>query len=463
MTIRTAIRTFFAALLAAVAAACSDDCREMPGGAGDVYLSFAVRMERTGMPSTRGGGNSEPVADGEVTERTDAGTPEERAIHNLWVLLYSDDTDDAASELKYCFDFETNGAGGFDSPGGTIGPKAGGNANEMIYETSAKRIEPGVYRLVAVANSKVQENNAGKTLRDKIAELRQSGKLSTYKGLKEGSNGVTLRMPVPANTDAPGGYVPRDDRADKIAGVTGLFAVHTDNRFRVTASAGTSAADPLRKAMGLTRGLAKVVVNFTNCDKDGNMYPNSAGYRLKSAEVVNFAGAGRLFEWNTFSPETDGGWKSQKTIDYENGYERGTQTWKVTETCKEAGNGIAPGKALPLQTLFTQYMFAVKSGDATDLQTKEGNHVYIRIVMARQKNGRDVPNTDLEYHIPVYNRPGAARPGYLETGQYTDYTTVRNTLYELNLRFNGKCILETGIDVSVKEFRPVNAVIPPFE
>lgn len=402
-----------------------------------VFLSFQIKNTAfRQLPSAQAASRG-TVTDGDVEESSEEGIPNENRMNNLWILLYSKGTNDITSLLKYRFKFTFDGtAGTYTNMEGQIsGPY---EVLDGYCRTSVKLVEPGTYRLVAVSNTifpRPANLNEGPEVAYDIMEQRLVERnIPNYHLLKR--------------TTTTFWYVINKQIAscDRRLGEEGIFVYHVDDSFQVSSNY-TSAQNPLEKHIGMKRWLSKLRVTFTNMDEDGTVSPSSPGYRLKYVELRNYFNGNKFFEWDAHSYGLNTGYNtgnlSNSTMFQED--------FPLLEQLNSTGT---TADAIPETELFNHYITTYNP--ALPMQDTD-NYQYIRLVFTQMSTGKD-----FQYDIPIYNRDDTPCPTYIPANKYTKYTILRNTLYELRIRFKGSTIEVIDIIDRVKEYESKEVNIPSF-
>lgn len=417
---------------------------------GRIYLSFAVKagMLKDVPASTRSlSGN---ITDGDIQTGEKDGVSLENTVNNLWVLLYTKGDSDASSILKYNFSFSFSGNASqyADVNGSLLGPID----PEGIYYTSAKIVQPGAYRMVAVANTRMKfstpsdypmADNATRDVSlqewDIMGDLMIPGKfgIGSIEALKQSTNalpGVNVGEELPYN--------------DQVLTNNGILTYCMDDNFTIGEVYNTPGT-ALVKQMGLKRWLAKVRVTITNTDAAGDVYPSAAGYKLKSVSLMNYYKDNKFFEWDTHEDTTIQGHNSSNLLGLS---DFSTDKFPLLHRLNTVGF-VADTKEEESE-LFNFYLGGYDDGLP---QETEQNHQFVRLVFTG-KTGQD-----FLYDLPLCNQDGVQNPGYISADKFGKYTLLRNTVYELRIRFKGASLELIDIAYNVKEYTPKEVDFPPFE
>lgn len=415
---------------------------------GHIYLSFAVK---SGLPTILPVSRSLPgsVTDGDVQTGEKEGVTLENKVSNLWVFLYTQGKDDVSSTLKYkfFFSFDGNGTQYKDASGSLLGPVD----LDGTYHTSPKIVEPGTYCMVAVANTRTtfpasttypMSDNTTKDLSnqewDIISDLMIPGKfgidnLAAFKQSTNALPGVNVGENVPYN--------------DKLLTANGILAYFLDEHFTVREVYNTPQT-ALVQPMGLKRWLSKVHVTITNTDAAGNIYPDAAGYKLKSALVMNYYQLNKFFEWDVHDKSNVLGHNSGDLFAF-SAFDK--DKFPLLDRLHTTGF-VADGKEAEAE-LFNFYLGGYNYGLP---QATDQNHRFVRLVFTG-KTGQD-----FLYDLPLYNQDNAQRPDYVSPEDFNKYTLLRNTVYELRIRFKGAVLELIDVTYGVKEYTPKVVDLPPF-
>lgn len=403
-----------------------------------VFLSFQIKNAAfSQLPSTQVASRG-TVIDDNVEESSEEGIPNENRMNNLWILLYSKGINDATSLLKYRFKFTFDGTVGTytETEGQISGPY---EVLDGYCRTSVKLVEPGAYRLVAVSNTTFPRplnlNEGPEVAYDIMEQNLVEGNIQNYYTLKATTN----RFWYEINKQIAS--------CDRRLGEEGIFVYHVDDSFQVSSNY-TSPQNPLEKHIGMKRWLSKLRVTFTNMGEDGTVSPFSPGYRLQYAELRNYFNSNKLFEWDMHNyGSTNTGYNtgnlSNSTMFQEN--------FPLLEQLNSTGT---TADAIPETELFNHYITGYNN--ALPMQDAD-NYQYIRLVFTQVSTGKD-----FQYDIPIYNRDDTPCPTYISADKYTKYTILRNTIYELRIRFKGPTIEVIDIIDRVKEYESKEVNIPSF-
>lgn len=407
-----------------------------------VFLSFQIKNAAfSQLPSTQAASRG-TVIDGDVEESSEEGIPNENRMNNLWILLY-DAGDDQTSQLRYRFKFTFGGTTGTytDMEGQISGPY---EQLDGYCRTSIKLVKPGTYRLVAVANTLFPKPSLRTELKledkdipdpcDIMDDILKEPNIRTFKTLKRRTQLFAYEI---------GAQIASNDRDNNDGGI---FIYHTNDNFQVGQTY-TSDQNPLEKCIDMKRWLSKVRVTFTNTEDDGTISPTSSGYKLKSAELRNYFHSNILFEWNINNYGGNTGYNTGNLLS--------KKTFRVNFPLLEQLNSIGTtANAIPETELFNHYITGYNN--ALPVQNVN-NYQYIRLVFTQVSTGKD-----FQYDIPIYNRDDTPCPTYISADRYTKYTILRNTIYELRIRFKGPTIEVIDIIDRVKEYESKEVNIPSF-
>jgi len=421
--------------------------KELPAGA-HVFLSFAVR---SGISEDAARANSRGLTNDAVqTGEKEGSTPENR-INNLWVLLYTKGSSNYTSTLKYKFSFTFDGVNNHytDDSGKIAGPSAPHNT----YRTSSKLVEPGTYRIVTVANTKIKfvnhsayqmQDNAMKDIRNQ--ELDIIGDLAI-----PGRSGIANYAALTASTSQFVGVNCGEEfpRNDKELTESGILAYYTDDNFVIDREYNTP-DNPIVRPMGLKRWLSKIRMTITNLDIDGNIYPDAAGYKLKSFQVKNYYNSNKFFEWDMHNYGSHTGYDTANLVGIP---EFPADKFPVLHQLST--DGFVAGTPVPETELFNHYITGYN--DALPPET-EDNCQSVRLIFTQTSTGKD-----FQYDIPLYNQEGVQRPPYISATSFSKYTILRNTLYELRVVFKGPSLGVMGLTYELKDYIPTVVDFPSFE
>ena len=482
---RNYIPLLFCLLLAGTTLSCRKHSTPEPevNNPKGVYLSFTVR-EIGNLTRTRATeGTIEEVG---VQGGKDDGSMNDQRINNLTVLLFTKGEGstpqerDANSKLKYAFHFgykpnsyypELTPVDGLSGPHEMLGG---------YYRTDSKLVDPGEYRAVFMANTRFafllykKSDGTGSEVAGRL-DIPMPSLNDSYAYFKELSSRLIGNI----------GYIPfmesfySIDEVNSFNLVCGMgkimekahsdkghFAYSTDDDFTITPGY-TSPNAPLEKKVSLERWLSKVEVTITNRDPGGAVYPSSVDYRLYSghssyvtpsgvitnfgdsgAELENYPCVGPLFTWEGYPPDP----MLYGSIHTRRSFNDYDLTEQFLQDLKANGFGKLPeGEHLILSQYIAPYSNALAMEDAD-------NTVVFRLIVENIKDGKKYI-----YHIPIRNLPNTPAPSYIDSDKYTEYTTLRNTLYRLRLRFKGPTLEVIDVVHGVQEYTPKEATIPTFE
>lgn len=417
---------------------------------GNVFLSFAVRTttnEDTSPTHT----NSRGITNDIIQTGEKEGTALEQRINNLWVLLYTKGNNDPTSILKYKFSFTLNGPDNqyIDSSGKIIGTLT----SQGIYYTSAKLVEPGTYRIVVIANTKIKfvnhsaypmPNDVMKNISnqelDIMTDLCIPGRygIESFYALTQNTNqftGINIGEEIPFN--------------DKSLTDNGILAYYTNDNFVIDEIYNTPKT-PIIHPMGLKRWLSKVRMTITNQDVAGKVYPDAAGYKLKSVQLMNYYTSNKFFEWDNHGYGSYTGFNSFNLIGLP-AFEKD----KFPLLHQLYTNGFIANTSVPEAELFNHYITGYNNAL---LAETENNYQFVRLIVTQTSTGRN-----FQYDIPIYNEENVQRPSYISATKFSKYTILRNTLYELRIIFKGPSLGVIGLTYEVKDYTPVQIDIPSFE
>ncbi len=433
--LRQAAATLAAALMMFMSAGCTGNLPEeqQPEHDNDpVRLSFSVAQAVYGSdaPATRSTRSGE-ITNGEVDESgTDEGTDAERVINNLWVLLFSNDTQGA---LKYAFSFDTPKPGATADTPALTGVKGAleGTAESNTRFSSVKLVNPATYRVAMMVNTRVYVTQYDGTPHESIKDIVslmlpaiETGNFTgiTWNSFKQETQKATLNLQNQYFSEKH--LAQLIDESNDHNGVKGIFAYYLNENF-VVEPGYTDPLSPLVKNIAFKRWHAKVRVTLTNMS-NGEMEPNSTGYKLHKTVIKNMPVSDNLFEGNSHEPKV-----LPESLNYM------LSSWnKQTEAFDDdITQGIAP------TTLFDAYICADNNG--TPRRDNDEKAVKVSLEFLHVNSG-----LIYSYDIPLYHADNATPPDYVGADRVTKYTIRRNTLYELNLTFNGKELKsETGLKV----------------
>lgn len=304
-----------------------------------------------------------------------------------------------------------------------------------------------------------------------------------------GSNGnpteVALKETTPATVNASmlGGY------SDKLAAGQDLYHQSFYEAPNLNIPRGYNESAPFVCTLALKRSLAKIRVNLTNIDETGHIYDGTDEYWLNADEGI------KILNWIPFAPNCQ--WKDYPlsaalSYDVKDGSSTTTVTglctlnvsrmqqdypaelsleYYLTQQTRSYMDGMTPREVNLLQgaidglhrtsshsAAYNAELFNCYIAPWSPLfspQTSTVNTTAIQIKFEK-RDGSHLPiaGTERVYTIPLYNAtidPQAATPPlfdtheYLPDGTYTDYTILRNYLYQIDVVFMGPAGLQWKI------------------
>lgn len=415
---------------------------------GKVLLSFAVRNNMNDDETRR---NSRGVTDDGFRGGEENGTNLEQQINNLWVLLYTKGANDLTSILKYKFSFTLDGQDNqYTAVSGKIIKPDEFNG---VYQTSAKLIDPGTYRMVVVANTRIKfVNHAPFQMPNSVMKNILNQELDIIGDLcVPGRHGIENIYALTLSTAQftginVGEEIPYND---KELTENGILAYHTDDNFVIDKIYNTPER-PVLRSMGLKHWLSKVRMTITNKDADGNVYPDAAGYKLKSVQLMNYYPSNKFFEWDRHNYGPNTGYNTPNLI----GLSAFT-TDKFALLHQLHTSGFIADTPVAEKELFNSYITGYN--DALPPETEE-NYQFVRLIFTQTSTSKD-----FQYDIPLYNLDNIRKPTYISANKFSKHTILRNTIYELRIVFKGVALGVLGVTYEVKEYTPIQVELPSFE
>ncbi len=401
-----------------------------------------------------------------VTSQDEWGIPEEQKIYNLWVLLYSKGSSDNDSYLEYKYKFTLNGRDNIvndentyiDEDGKlTFGNTQAGSDYRHVY-SSIKRVIPGIYKAVILVNTVFDFKNASFP---QISNQSFNGPVDIMQILKKKTRWTPIpqKKLMPNNGSSLAEFKAatnnlflnlKDEHAicpeelakkHKDQGINrGIFSYYIDENFLVPKKG--SKTLPFQKEIELKRWLSKIELYLTTTDANNEVYHRITGLQLENIQIENafFLGKEKLFEWNTSSS-----YSAQSLAQAEAQANREFVKLKtfhpLLNTISEAP--FSHQTKYKNQLFYTHYIPAYNNGaekqeisftDPTRRIIRKDTRTLVHLVFKRTfiPPMTNTPTTEkFDYYIPLFNPTNIAKPNYIESANWTKYTTLRNSIYRV--------------------------------
>lgn len=461
---------------------------------GKVYLSFDVANMGFGRESRLGLRYSGPFGKDETfVQNADPikfpykgkyapGANGEEKIRCLEVFLFSKGSgnstqeQDRTSVCKYHFSFALPEEGGVEQePHNAKGVLVPIDPNGA--KTSVKLVEPGRYRAVVMANTKLwvdekfsdhyEDNYAYDPKYSQIerhfvdlvntlyAKEEGFGVGMSYERFKSITDKFFLSVRGSLNfhswtyansADTPDFYM--DFWREHAA--TGSIPVYVNDEFVIPRRNNTPQT-PIVRSVDLLRHCAYLEVRYTNQDENGNVYPETENINHQMWSLWNYDIQSYPFDWGT----------SPNTYLYDPYYVKellpmGIPGNTKLDTFKKGGRTFTSIIQMRIPAYRSTSEFHKRDYiPHPDPVEDEGGDTRLYLLLECYPKGYNIlAFPPYRYRIPVLNPPGTPRPSYVLPEDFNQATILRNTYYRIDVIFKGpkKIAVQYSInDWTVKE------------
>lgn len=461
---------------------------------GKVYLSFDVanmsfgRESRSSVRYTAPFGTDDTfVNNGDPIKfpykgKYAPGANGEEKIRCLEVFLFSKGSgnstqeQDRTSVCKYHFSFALPSEGGVEEDAhnakGVLEP-----INPNGAKTSVKLVEPGRYRAVVMANTKLwvdenfsddnEEKYAYDPPRGSLIERHFVDLVNTLYAGEEGFGvgmsyerfkSITDKFFLSINGSLNFHYWTYANSADtpdfymdfwREHAATGSIPVYVNDEFVIPRRYNTPQT-PIVRNVDLLRHCAYLEVRYTNQDENGNVYPEASTMGRKRWSMLKADRHSYPFDWGT-SPNTylDKPYYPIQLLPMV------IPGKTKLDTVKKGGRTFTSiiQMRIPAYRSTSKYHRRDYTPHPEPLEDEDRDNRLCLLLECTPK-GYYFPLPPYRYRIPVLNPPGTPRPSYVLPEDFNQATILRNTYYRIDVIFKGpkKIAVQYSInDWTVKE------------